>query len=154
LKDSSLDANKLYLENQRLIKENKELEFKVSLMEDILDNMQEAVHAVDPDGRVILYSRAGEKHNHWTKEEALGEHEHNLWKEPLNFSIDKEEIIRKGKGIKNIQMIGRSVTGREFHIIAGFHPYFYEGEYRAFYYTGRDISDLDYFIKENLYFVL
>lgn len=150
MKDSSLNIKDLYQKNQQLIKENRELKFKVNLMEDILDNMYEAVHAVDAEGKVIIYSRAGEKHNNLTKEEALGEYEYNLWKQPLNFSIDREKIIRTGKPIKNIQMIGRSTTGREFHVIAGFYPYFEDGEYKAFYYTGRDISNLDYFIKENM----
>ncbi|AKL96842.1 hypothetical protein CACET_c33990 [Clostridium aceticum] len=157
MNENSLDIKELQSmvedltrKNQELIEENQQLKFKINLMDNILDNMCEAVHAVDKEGKVIVYSRSSEKYSHWTKEEAIGQHESDLWKQPTNFKLDKNEIIRTRKPIKNVEMIGNSSTGNQFHVIAGFYPYFEEGEYKAFYYTGKDITSLDFFVKEPL----
>ncbi|AOT72971.1 hypothetical protein Gferi_03315 [Geosporobacter ferrireducens] len=142
------ESKKLIKNNQELEVENKALKFKVNLMEDILDNMYEAVHAVDTEGKIILYSKPNEKYDIWKKEEVIGKYEIDLWEPPSDFLFDKEQIIKKGKPVKNIKMIGNSRIGKQFHIIAGFYPYFENEEYKAFYYTGRDITTLDSFIMQ------
>lgn len=142
------EKKELHFNNQQLIIENRELKFKVNLMEDILDNMHEAVHAVDTEGKLIIYSKPNEKYNPCKKEDVIGQHESTIWKQPSNFVIDKEQIIRDGKPMKNINIIGNSVLGKGFHIIAGFYPYFENGEFKAFYYTGRDTTKVDSLIME------
>lgn len=141
-------SKELRLDNQRLAEENKDLRFKVNLMDDMLDNMYEGVRAVDSEGRVIIYSKANEKYDVWKKEEVIGKHENDLWNPPIGFTFNKQQIIRLKKPIKNVKMIGSSKAGKQFHIIAGFYPYFEDGECKAFYYTGRDITTLDSFIMQ------
>lgn len=132
--------------NKKFKKDLESLKFKVNLMDHILDNMYESVHALDTEGKVIIYSKPNEKYIPWKKEEALGKNEWELWSMPPDYEFNKMQIIKNGIPIKDIELTGKTTSGKEFKILAGFYPYIENGEYKAFYYTGRDITNKDSFI--------
>ncbi|MDA8211018.1 MAG: sigma 54-interacting transcriptional regulator [Clostridia bacterium] len=122
----------------------RQLESRVRMLEDILDHVYECIYATDKDGVIIYFNRATEKLDVNGKKIAIGLTEEAVWGDNI---LTHAQLLKEGIPKLEIEDSHTAVNGKEIRIIASTYPYFENGELKAVYSVGRDITSPDSYIE-------
>ncbi|RBW67706.1 sigma-54 interaction domain-containing protein [Bacillus taeanensis] len=86
-----------------------------SMLESILESIDEAIHAVDENGITIFYNSVAAKHDGVTIEEVLGKHFLEVFPSLTKTTSTLLRVIETGKPIYNEQQTYKNIRGK--HIL-------------------------------------
>lgn len=121
-----------------------QLESRVRLLEDILDHVYECIYATK-DGGIIYFNRATEKLDENKKKIAIGLNETAVWGD--DNVITHAQMLREGLPQLEREDSYTAANGKNIRIVACYYPYLENGELKAVYSIGRDITSPDAYIE-------
>lgn len=135
-------------ENQKLIDLKKELlrlklkiceyEKRNSLLEDILDRIDEAIYVYDKMGRLIYINSVGEKIEGQRRNMLIGKKETEIWNTNLVLTL-----LKNKNTVENERMYYTISHSKRIHIIHSMYPYFYNNEIIGCFSITKDVTRID-----------
>lgn len=135
-------------ENQKLIDLEEELsklklkigqyEKKNSLLENILEQIDEAIYAYDKAGRLIYMNGVSEKIEDQKRNMLIGKKETEIW--DTNLAVP---ILQDKNTIKNERMYYTILNGKRFHMTHSMYPYFDNNELMGCFSINKDVTQID-----------
>jgi arginine utilization regulatory protein len=134
-------------ENQKLIDLEEELlklklkvceyEKKDSLLQNILEQIDEAIYAYDKAGRLIYMNGVSEKIEGQKRNMIIGKKETEIW--DTNLAVP---ILQDKNDIENERMYYTISNGKRIHITHSMYPYFYNNEIMGCFSINKDVTQI------------
>lgn len=118
-----------------LLSENK-------LLHDILDNVNDAIYAVDSNGKIIVYNKAMERVEKSDRRYILGYNDREIYN---SFSEDdylRKEVIDNGAPIQNRRLIYQTANGYRVDMLANTHIIYEDTNINSIYCVIQDLSNI------------
>lgn len=113
------------------------------LLHDILDNVTDAIYAVDNNGKIIVYNKAMERMEKSDRKYILGYSDTEIYNTFSSDDYFRKEILDTGKDVQNKRLIYYTANGYKVETLANAHIFYENNEINSIYCIIQDLSSIN-----------